>query len=48
MSVPFTARTRPRLPWRERPAALAAVAAAHVIARRPPARIRALLTAARR
>ncbi|MER6006474.1 lasso peptide biosynthesis B2 protein [Nonomuraea angiospora] len=48
MSVPMVPADRPALPWRRRPPALAAVAAAHLIARLPPARIRAALTFARR
>ncbi|MEV4476593.1 lasso peptide biosynthesis B2 protein [Nonomuraea sp. NPDC049504] len=48
MSVSMVPADRPGLPWRRRPAALAAVAAAHVIARLPPARIRAVLMVARR
>ncbi|WP_043628663.1 lasso peptide biosynthesis B2 protein [Nonomuraea candida] len=48
MSVPMVPDPRPSLPWRRRPAALVAVAAAHVLARRPPARIRAVLLLVRR
>ncbi|GAB3972184.1 hypothetical protein GCM10029978_048780 [Actinoallomurus acanthiterrae] len=48
MSVSYVHERRPRLSWRHRPAALLAVAAAQVIARRPPARIRAVLAVARR
>jgi hypothetical protein len=40
--------SRPRLPWRHRPPALAAVAAAHLIGRLPPAWIRAVLEFTRR
>ncbi|MFC5184901.1 lasso peptide biosynthesis B2 protein [Actinomadura harenae] len=48
MSVSYTHQQRPHLPWRHRPAALTAVALAHLIARQPPARIHTLLTHARR
>ncbi|MET7338538.1 lasso peptide biosynthesis B2 protein [Nonomuraea sp. NPDC005650] len=48
MSVPMVPADRPGLPWGRRLPALAAVAAAHLIARLPPARIRAVLTFARR
>ncbi|WP_043629009.1 lasso peptide biosynthesis B2 protein [Nonomuraea candida] len=48
MSTPMVPAARPGLPWRRRPAALAAVTLAHLIARLPPARIRAVLTLARR
>ncbi|MBB6347667.1 lasso peptide biosynthesis B2 protein [Nonomuraea muscovyensis] len=48
MSVSMVPADRPGLPWRRRLPALAAVAAAHLIARLPPARIRAVLTFARR
>jgi hypothetical protein len=48
MSIATTHQPRPHLPWRRRPAAWAAVAAAHILARQPPARIRSLLTIARR
>jgi hypothetical protein len=48
MSVPMVPADRPRLPWRRRLPALAAVAAAHLISRLPPARIRTVLEFARR
>ncbi|MFB4284241.1 lasso peptide biosynthesis B2 protein [Nonomuraea sp. MTCD27] len=48
MSVPMLPAERPRLSWRRRPSAMAAVAAARLIARLPPARIRAVLELARR
>jgi hypothetical protein len=48
VSAPYVHEKRPRLPWWRRSAALLAVAAAHVIARCSPARIRTMLTAARR
>lgn len=48
MSVDLVNQRRPYLAWRHRPAALAAVAIAHLIARQPPARVQALLTFARR
>ncbi|GAA2209724.1 hypothetical protein GCM10009850_051830 [Nonomuraea monospora] len=48
MSVPMTPAPRTRLPWWRRPPALAAVGAAHLIGRLPPARIRAVLELARR
>ena len=49
MSQPMALpRDRRRLPLRQRPAALVAVAGARVLARLPPRRIRTLLTALRR
>jgi hypothetical protein len=48
MSVPMVPADRPRLSRHRRLPALAAVAVAHLIARLPPGRIRAVLTFARR
>ncbi|TYB58951.1 lasso peptide biosynthesis B2 protein [Nonomuraea sp. PA05] len=44
----MTPAPRTRLPWWRRPPVLAAVGAAHLIGRLPPARIRAVLELARR